>query len=61
MKNLPQNPFDISRHDLLPTLKSMKEAFSKAIEISKNKGQTNKENVTDSNIILLIIKIIYIF
>jgi hypothetical protein len=49
LKNLPQNPFDISRHDLLPTLKSMKEAFSKAIEISKNKGQTNKENVTDNH------------
>jgi len=49
LKNLPQNPFDISRHNLLPTLKTMKEAFSKAIEISKNKGQiSNKENISDS-------------
>jgi len=50
LKNLPQNPFDISRHNLLPTLKTMKEAFSKAIEISKSKGQiNNKENISDNH------------
>jgi len=33
----------------------MKEAFSKAIEISKNKGQiNNKENISDSKLKFLI-------
>ncbi|ORX59993.1 hypothetical protein BCR36DRAFT_408361 [Piromyces finnis] len=49
LKNLPQNPFDISRHNLLPTLKTMKEAFFKAIDISKNKGQISKENNSDNH------------
>jgi len=31
----------------------MKEAFNKAIEISKNKGQVNKENISDSKLLYL--------
>jgi len=49
IKNLPQNPFDVNRHDLLPTLKTMKEGFLKAIDISNNKGQFNKENIVDNH------------